>query len=332
MTRSLRTNMKDSWICRDYQNGDEYEILTLYKQVNEREMTLAHWKWKFAKNPFGKSVIKLMFDNNKLIGFYVVIPMNVQVERNLVKAALSVNTMTHPDYRGQGIFAYLGEKAYQVCEQKGVKFVYGFPNSNIYQSRIKKLEWKGLGKMSVLQKNLEIRGDVVSRAKNICEIDKFDISVNSLWEKVRGNYLVMVPRTMDFLNWRFVQHPTTEYSKYIFADKGNEVVGYVVLKIYARGDEAKGHIMDMLCINEKDVVKCLLRFSYDYFIKRGIRSLSCWMPDVSFYTQVLKEEGFARGEFETYFGVKTLDKQDELLRNVEQLDNWHLTMCDSDVF
>lgn len=30
MTRSLRTNMKDSWIRRDYQNGDEYEILALY--------------------------------------------------------------------------------------------------------------------------------------------------------------------------------------------------------------------------------------------------------------------------------------------------------------
>ncbi|MFC2004675.1 GNAT family N-acetyltransferase [Chloroflexota bacterium] len=324
--------MKDSFIFRDYQRGDEYEILTLYKQVNEREMTSAHWKWKFEENPSGKSVIKLMFDDKKLIGFYAVIPTNVQVGRNLVKAALSVNTMTHPDYRGQGIFAYLGKEAYQVCEQKGVKFVYGFPNNNIYQSRIKKLEWKGFGKMSVLQRDLKIRGDVVSRAKNIHEIDKFDVRVNSLWGKVRANYCVIVPRTMDFLNWRFVQHPTTEYSKYIFADKVNDVVGYVVLKIYARGDEIQGHIIDMLCIDEKDVVESLLGFSYDYFIKRGIRSLSCWMPDVSFYAQVLKEGGFTRGEFETYFGVKTLDKEDRLLRNVEQLDNWHLTMCDSDVF
>jgi len=324
--------MKDSWLCRDYQDDDEYQILTLYKQVNEREMTLDHWTWKFTKNPFGKSVIKLTFDDKKLIGFYAVIPMSVQVESDLVKAALSVNTMVHPDYRGHGIFAYLGKEAYQVCEQKGVRFVYGFPNRNIYLPRIRNLGWKGFGKMSILQKKLESSAGVVSGTKNICEIDKFDTRVNSLWETVRTNHLVIVPRTMDFLNWRFVQHPIVEYAKYIFADKGNEVVGYMVLKIYTRGDEANGHIVDMLCTNEKDVVRSLLRFSYDYFIRRGVRSLSCWMPEVSLCAQVLKEEGFIREEFETYFGVKTLDKEDGLLRNVEQFSNWYLTMGDSDVF
>ncbi|MFC2034998.1 GNAT family N-acetyltransferase [Chloroflexota bacterium] len=324
--------MRDSWICRDYRDGDEYKILTLYKEVNEREMTLAHWKWKFTKNPFGQAVSKLMFDGNKLIGYYTVIPMTVQVTNNLVKAALSVNTMTHSDYRGHGIFAYLGEKAYVVCEQKGIKFVYGFPNSNIYQARIKKLEWKGFGKMSIFQKELGSKTDVTLESKDIYEIDKYDMGVNALWEKVRSNYPVIVPRTKEFLNWRFVQHPTVEYSKYIVVDKGNEVLGYVVLKIHTGGDKTKGHIVDILCINQKDVVKSLLRFSCDYFVKRGVRSLSCWMPDVSFYTQVLSEEGFAREEFETYFGIKILKKEDSLLGNVEQPNKWHLTMGDSDVF
>lgn len=324
--------MKDSWICRDYQDGDEYQILTLYKQVNESEMALAHWTWKFAKGPFGKSMIKLMFDDEKLIGFYAAMPMNVQVQEKLIKAAISVNTMTHPDYWGHGIFAYLGEEAYRVCEQKGVKFVYGFPNSNIYQSRIKKLEWKGFGKMSVLQKKLENKADVVSGARNICKIDKFDIRVNSLWETARANYHVIVPRTMDFLNWRFVQHPTVEYSKYIFTAEDDDIAGYMVLKIYTGGVETTGHIVDMLCISEKDVVKSLVGFSCDYFVERGVRSLSCWMPEVSLYAQVLEEEGFIREDFETYFGVKTLDKGNSLLGNVEQFSNWYLTMADSDVF
>jgi len=34
----------------------------------------------------------------------------------------------------------------------------------------------------------------------------------------------------------------------------------------------------------------------------------------------------------TYFGVRVFNEEDSLLRNVEHIDNWHLTMGDSDVF
>jgi len=325
--------MKDSWTCRDYQSGDENQILTLYEEVNNREMTLAHWTWKFAKSPFGQAMLKLMFDGNKLIGHYAVIPMNVQVEKKLVKAALSVNTMTHPDYRGHGIFAYLGEETYQVCEQKGVKFVYGFPNSNIYQPRIEKLEWKGFGKMTVLEKELgvqTIRG--IGKRDSIYPIEKFDERVHSLWNKTKDSYCVIVPRTEKFLNWRFAEHPTVKYSKFIFQGASDEVSGYIVLKIYTQGDEIKGHIVDMLCIDEEDIVRDLLRYSQSYFVERGIKNLSCWASEESFYARVLEQEEFARKEFDVYFGVRTFDKEDELVRNVEHIGNWHLTMGDSDVF
>lgn len=324
--------MKNSWICRDHQDGDEYQLLTLYKEVNNKEMTLDHWKWKFTESPSGKAVIKLMFDGDKLIGHYAAIPMNMQVKNKLVKAVLSVNTMTHPDYRGYGIFAYLGKETYRVCEQKGFKFVYGFPNNNIYQSRIKKLGWKGYGKMSILTKDLESEAASIYSAKKVYEVYEFDTRVNLLWEKVKNSYPVIVIRTKEFLNWRFTNHPTVKYPTFIFQDSSDEVLGYLVLKIYTRGDEKKGHIVDLLCINETDIVKSFLSYSYNYFVEKGIKNISCWASKGSFYAQVLKQEGFIEQEFETYFGVRVLDEKNKLLRNVEQLDNWHLMMGDSDVF
>jgi len=333
MTRSLKTNMKDSWICRDYQRGDEYEILTFYKQVNEREMTLAHWKWKFAKNPFGKSVIKLMFDDKKLIGSYAVIPMNVQVQRNLVKAALSVNTMTHPNYERQGIFSYLAEEVYKKCLRESFGFVYGFPNENSYHGFTRKLGWKDLGKMTTLEKKLGVPTlRETCRRDRIYPVEEFNERVNSLWNTTKDSYHVTVARTEEFLNWRFAEHPTEKYAKFILQDDSKQILGYLVLKTYANGDEVKGHIVDMLCINEKDIVKDLIRYSQNYLVERGIKNLSCWASEESFYAQVLEREEFTRKEFNVYFGVRTFDKEDELLRNVEQPDNWHLTMCDLDVF
>lgn len=323
--------MEDTWICRDYQDYDAAQVLTLYKQVNNREMTSTHLAWKYFSSPFGKSVIKLMFDGDILIGFYAASPVTVQVEGDPVKAALSVNTMTHPDYRGKGIFPYLGKKTYQACEQKGIKFVYGFPNNNIYKSRIRNLEWIGFGKMSILERNSESSA-AVAGATDIHEIDKFDSRINLLWEKTKAGNNVIVPRNQEFLNWKFVQRPTVEYFKYIHTDEANNVAGYLVLKTYTGGNEDTGHIVDILCINNEDVVTSLVRFSCNYFFQRGIKRLSCWVPEDSLYSQVLVGEGFTRQETETYFGVKPLDKEDVSVRNVEQFRNWHLTMADSDVF
>ena len=47
---------------------------------------------------------------------------------------------------------------------------------------------------------------------------------------------------------------------------------------------------------------------------------------------ILREEGFTKREMETHFGLKILDEQDDLLRDVTSVDNWYLTMGDSDVF
>lgn len=325
--------MKDSWICRDYQHGDEYQILTLYREVNNRKMALAHWTWKFAENPFGKAIIKLMFDDDMLIGHYAVMPMDVQIQSKLVKAVLSVNTMTHPDYERQGIFGYLAEETYKKCQRESFRFVYGFPNKNSYYGFTRKLTWKDLGKMTTLEKELGVQaaGEICKR-DSIYPIEKFDERVNSLWNKTKDSYHVTVVRTEEFLNWRFAEHPTEEYAKFIFQDGSNEILGYLVLKTYANDDEVKGHVVDMLCINEKDIVKNFLSYSYNYFVERGIKNLSCWASEGSFYAQVLEGEEFVRKEFDVYFGVRTFNKEDESLRNVEQMASWHLTMCDLDIF
>ena len=104
--------MKSSWRCRDYQGGDEYQLLALYKEVNNREMTLEHWKWKFAESPFGRGIIELMFDGQKLIGHRGAIPMIVYIQSIATPAAIIVNTLTHPDYQRLGVSTYLAKAIY----------------------------------------------------------------------------------------------------------------------------------------------------------------------------------------------------------------------------
>ena len=325
--------MDQRWICRDYKNGDESHIIRLFNQVFLQEMSLSLWRWRFSDNPYGKAIIKLMFDADKLIGHYAVIPATIQVVGEPVKAVFSMTTMTHPDYSGRGIFTFLAEEVYQSCIKQGFSFVYGFPNDNSYPGFTRKLGWEGLGKTVTLQKVLPERPGNRPIMPDIQSVERFDRKVDLLWDKVKNDYPVTVPRVEKYLNWRFSQNPDVHYQKYVISNQSRQMVGYAVLKEYIHSDAKKGHIVDMLSVNNDEVIRTLVRHSCAYFQSRQISDISGWFPADSRYRRVMEEEGFKAGKAGQNFGVRVFDKAGSLTNIVGgSLNNWYLTMGDSDVF
>jgi len=325
--------MKDSYICRNYRSDDEYQIVSLYRLVNNREMSLDYWRWQYLKNPFGKPLIKQLYSGDELIGHRGAIPIEVVVRSRPVSAALILNTYTHPDYRHQGISTYLASELYEEARRRGIKFIYNFPNQNSYPLYCKIAGWKTLDRRSMWQKEIDNVPDAGAlKESNVVQVERFTDGVNLLWDKLKANYDVIVPRKAEFLNWRFVDNPNVAYLKYIVRDNIDNVLGYMILKVYPTADEVEGHIIDMLCVEDSDMIMKLLDFCYGYFIEKGIKQLSCWMPEDSFYGRILRQVGFIRRETMTHFGLKVLDTEDALLQPVEDINNWYLTMGDSDVF
>lgn len=325
--------MEQHWICRDYQPGDEGQILTLFKRVFRQDMSLATWKWHFIENPAGKGIIKLMFDKGQIIGHYAVIPMNLQMAKRYVKAVFSMTTMTHPEYSGRGIFTFLAEEVYKSCAQQGVTLVYGFPNDNSYPGFTKKLGWEGLGKTVILYKNLDKDSGYFSIHGDIQSPKRFDNRIDILWNKVRDNYTVIVPRIAEYLNWRYTNNPNVQYKNYMLMDKRDQVLGYIVLKLYIQSEIKKGHIVDLLSINDEEVIRTLVKKSYAYFRSKQIYNVSGWFSSDSQYYSVMKQEGFMEADDGQNFGLRVFDKDSnpELIKG-HLLSDWHLTMGDSDVF
>jgi GNAT superfamily N-acetyltransferase len=75
------------------------------------------------------------------IAFYGVVPCFVQSATEIILAAQSADTMTHPGYRMKGIFMELSNKTFELCRQLGIRIVFGFPNQNSYHGALK-LGWK----------------------------------------------------------------------------------------------------------------------------------------------------------------------------------------------
>lgn len=82
----------------------------------------------------------LAIHQNNIAAFYGVIPCLVILEGKEILAAQSADTMTHPDYRGQGLFVTLARKTYELARNSGIRFLFGFPNQHSQPGAVK-LGW-----------------------------------------------------------------------------------------------------------------------------------------------------------------------------------------------
>jgi len=85
---------------------------------------------------------------NRPVAYYGVIPCFIQSGKDIILAAQSADTMTHPEHRNKGMFVRLSLLTFDLCRQLGVRLIFGFPNQNSYPTMIKHLGWTETEKMS----------------------------------------------------------------------------------------------------------------------------------------------------------------------------------------
>ena len=97
---------------REYCPGDEKDILCLYLEVFEKDLTIETWEWKYNGLYPDKKLIFLAFENLNCIGHYALMPYRINAYGKGIKSFISLDSMVHPNYRGQRIFSQLVEYAH----------------------------------------------------------------------------------------------------------------------------------------------------------------------------------------------------------------------------
>jgi len=160
-------------------------------------------------------------------------------------------------------------------------------------------------------------------------VEAFDERVDTLFHNVKKEFLCIIYRTKDILNWKYSQKFSPEYSKLICIN-GEELLGFIVFRT-RKSEEGKTEaaILDFLCSpKRKDVFTELL--------KRAILEIEKQKPDTieifcsnSNFLNVLKRFGFIKSKKE--FALKYLNH--DSIAGSERLsngDNWFITHGDSD--
>jgi GNAT superfamily N-acetyltransferase len=106
--------------------------------------------WLYRRNPEGAIVGFDAWDGGRLAAHYVCMPIAASVGGREVRALLSLNTATHPEYQGRGLFTKLANRTYADAGGAAYAAVVGVANANSTPGFIKKLGFQLVRPLSAL--------------------------------------------------------------------------------------------------------------------------------------------------------------------------------------
>ena len=237
---------------------DDAEIVLALERVAYPESDVAtrpYYDWLYRANPAGEGLIWYAATGDAEVpsaGHYAVVPLRVAVAGEPVMASLSLNTLTHPRYRRQGVFTTLAERVYAACRARGIAFTYGFPNPSSHPGFAGPLGFTTIGRLPLLVAPLGGPGGgrplvaLAARAarplsalvrawyrgpRAAVREERADSDVwDALWTAVRGKYPVRGVRAARHVAWRYGRCPTRRYRLYAARD-ARGVRGFVATRV-----------------------------------------------------------------------------------------------------
>ena len=120
------------------------DIAKLHEAVYDRVPAPGHFHKKYNTAYTGIEYAGFIAYNHEMIpiAYYGVIPCFIQYGNEIILAAQSADTMTHPRHRYKGMFMELSNMTFALCRELGIRLIFGFPNQNFYKASADKWGWQ----------------------------------------------------------------------------------------------------------------------------------------------------------------------------------------------
>lgn len=102
-------------------------------------------RWLYAENPAGGVVGTDAVVDDSVVAHYVCTPVTVRVQGQELRALLSLNTATHPNHQGKGLFTRLADITFARAASEGFDVVFGVANANSIGGFSKRLGFQDVG-------------------------------------------------------------------------------------------------------------------------------------------------------------------------------------------
>lgn len=187
--------------------------------------TEEYWRWKHEQNPFGPSPVLLAWEEDTLIGMRAFMRWRFGYQEKSMEAYRAVDTATHPEHRGKGIFSTLTLALIEQLKAGNPAIIFNSPNSKSMPGYLK-MGWKEVGKtrlrVKVLPLNVvqhRIRSHASCREPEPFTLPHDIDSLLNRWKHSQCNQVISDYHP-DYLQWRYQQIPVLKYGMKL-CSKGN---------------------------------------------------------------------------------------------------------------
>ncbi|MDR5590569.1 GNAT family N-acetyltransferase [Christiangramia sp. SM2212] len=205
-------------IIREATVNDIAEILFVLKRSlgeTSSKKTEDVWRYKHIDNPFGRSLVLVAEEKNKIVGVRAFMRWKWQRENQIYNSYRAVDTATDPSHQGKGIFKKLTLKALEIAKEEGGEFIFNTPNEQSKPGYLK-MGWQEVGRLNVALRPVL---NIGTSNNQHCHIIKNNLGLDVI-EKYKGCKMdsnkIFTPKNRDYINWRYKKCRLQNY--WIFED------------------------------------------------------------------------------------------------------------------
>ena len=245
---------------RRMQPADQAQVLALIELALGRRpdpRNAAFFAWKHRENAFGPSPAWVAVDGDRVVGLRTLMRWEFETRDCPVRAVRAVDTATHPDHQGRGIFSALTRRAVAELRAEGVDCIFNTPNDKSRPGYLK-MGWQPVGRLptgirpasvTALPRiaNARVPAELWSTSTpagvSPDEALKDDAAIARLLGAVAWPPGVVTRRTAAYLRWRYGFAPLA-YRAMLAGSSAEE--GLLLYRLRRRGQATELVVGDLL--------------------------------------------------------------------------------------
>jgi GNAT superfamily N-acetyltransferase len=242
-------------VVRSYQDNDEPAVLDLLRGSlgggPAGQRSAEFFRWKHLENPFGRSFMIVAEHDRQIIGFRALMRWRFRIGERTIEAVRPVDTVTHPDHRGRGVFSMLTRTALDSLQGQ-VDLVFNTPNSNSLPGYLK-MGWHVVGRVPVWIRVCRPASFVTWKLRRASSSEsapslrptveaataadalRHDAAIASLLgssEVPAWGY--STPRSVSYLRWRYGSAPLLGYHA-VLEERSGDLIGMAFFRLRPDG-------------------------------------------------------------------------------------------------
>jgi len=283
--------------------------------------SVAIWNFKHEDNPFGASPVLLAEEDSTLIGVRAFMSWQWKLENEVWNSYRAVDTATHPQHQGKGIFKILTLNALDLVHQKGDSFVFNTPNEQSRPGYLK-MGWEIVGKIKVALVptffylflslfSKKIKKSPISSTELAALCDKHNLSMAQQKK-------LFTPKSPEYLKWRYEENPLQQYT--VFTTSDCYLAMYVKEHRFFKELRVAEVITNKSAKTKSDIQKAIV----SHALKNNCMLITTANPSLftfRFY-----------GDFGPKLTFKSLTDNNAFIQKAKNIQNWHYSLGDLELF